>query len=288
MKLQSEHKIMSSVLLWVTNALLDKGEAFSNFSGYFYDVKDVWNGYNTYALPYQPLVTDASIPNARIMSGIYLDSTFITTGVSGLVDINYEKGQIYFSSGVANSRLSGNYAIAEYNVKITDQPEEMLLFETKYELKTKVGAAPSTGLQNNDLTFPVIFLKDFGGRSDPFAFGGLDQQMINVRMIVLGDSQYSVDGVKSIFKDKTRTLIPLLTGVNEMPFNHLGGFANGQYNYRALTTGRHAISNCLWLDEVSVSSLPGSAYSEIRKLNPHVFTALIDLSINCYRNPRTA
>lgn len=288
MKLQSDQKIISSVKLWAEHILLKRGECFTNFSGVFYDIKNLWNGYYTYALPYQPLVADASIPGANIMSGIYLDRTFITPGQSGLIDINFNKGQVYFSSGLGNNastRLSGNFAVSQYNVKTTSVPEETLLFETKFTLTPKTYQT-LTGLSPNDATFPVIYIKNFGGRSDPFAFGGLDQQLTNIRMLVFSDSQYHSDGVGSLFKDQTRTLIPLLTGVSEMPFNNYGGYSNGIYNYKVLTTGRQAITNALWLENVDIGSLPGTSYAEIRKINPHIFVSVVDLTVLCYRTPR--
>jgi hypothetical protein len=288
MKIQFIHLVMSSMRCWIEHTLLEKGEAFSNSSGFFYDVKDVYNGYYTYSLPYQPIVADASITGATIMTGVYLDGTLITTGQSGLEYINYEKGQLYFSNEISNSssRLSGNFSIADFNVKITSAPEEELLFETKHELKSKTNQLNVTGLNPNSTTFPIIYIQDFGGRTDPFAFGGTDKEMINVRMIVFADSQFNADAVGSIFKDKTRTIVPLLTTAAEMPFNVFGDYSNGVYNYKALTTGRHTMTDSFWIEHVDVSNLPGSAYSEIRKLNPHVFVKLIDIFLESVRNPR--
>ena len=134
MELQYQHKVTSSALLWLENKVLDKGQAFTNHSGFFYDIKDVYNGRFTYSLPYQPLVADKSITSAIIMSGIFLDRTFITSGQSGLTGINYQKAQVYFISEItgANTRISGEYSIADFNVKLTSEPEETLLFEPKH------------------------------------------------------------------------------------------------------------------------------------------------------------
>lgn len=288
MKIQYIHKVMASFRCFVEHTLLDKGEAYTNYSGFFYDVKDIFNGYYTYASPYQPFVANAATTGATLMTGVYLDNTFIRTGQSGLAHINYERGQLYFTSEISNShsRLSGNFAIADFNVKLTSLPEEEILFETKHEVKPRAGVT-ITGLNPNNTTFPVIYLKDFGGRTDPFAFGGTDKEIINIRMIVLADSQFAADAVGSIFKDKTRTLVPLLTGASEMPFDAFGDFANGIYNYRALTTGRSEMHNSLFIENVDVSSLPGSAYSEIRKINSAVYIKLIDVFLEGVRNPRT-
>ena len=100
MILTSDHLANSSVLLWLSNLLEGKGMAFASGSGQFYDTQEVYGGRFSYSLPYQPIVSDSSIGGASIMSGIFLDGTFITTGVSGLTGINYSKGTVYFNSGI--------------------------------------------------------------------------------------------------------------------------------------------------------------------------------------------
>lgn len=286
---QYSHKLASSVKLWIEHILLDKGGAYTNHSGFFYPVGNLYSNYYTYALPYQPLVADNSISGPIIMSGIYRNGIYITPGSSGLIDVNFEKGQVYFNTQITspNTNLSGSYAVADYNVKFTALPEETLLFETKFDLKNRTNQT-ITGLQVNNVTFPVVYIKPgFKGTCEPFGFGGTEKEVDQFRLIVLGDSQYSIDGIAEIFKEKTRTLIPLLASISEMPFNNFGGYANGIYNYSTLTAGRSQSSNSAWLQKVDVGSLPGSAYSEIKKLNPKAFVLLVDLWIESYRSFRS-
>ncbi|MDP2692963.1 MAG: hypothetical protein Q8O88_04965 [bacterium] len=286
MKFTYGHRVTSSFLLWLENRLLTNGEAFSNISGqYFYDVKDTFTNYNAYSIPFGPIAYDESVSNLQLFSGVYLDNTFVPTGdASGLLAINYKKGQIYFQSGVANNRLSGNFAVPDFDIKLTNKPEEELLFETTYEVRPKVGQT-ITGLQPNETRYPVIFVKPFGGRNQEFAMGGLEKDGYDFRLIVLADSQYKLDGAVSILKDQTRSIIPLITGINEMPFNSYGDFANGSYNYRALITGRANSDNSMWLEDVMVSSV-GRRYTELTDINPAAFVALVDCRVEAYRVTR--
>lgn len=286
--LQYEHKLVASVQAWVEHTLLSKGNAYTNSSGFFYPIVTNSN-YFTYSLPYRPLVSNASITGASIMSGVYLDRTYITAGQSGLMGVNFEKGLVYFTGQItgSTSRLSGNYAVSDFNVKPTSEPEESLLFENKYFLKSKVNQTVS-GLGVNDITFPVVYVKNFSSDSNEFAFGGHDKYTNRFRLIVLGDSQYTADGVASIFRDKARTMIPMITGHNEMPFNNYGDFANGIYNYNVLLTGRNHSNDSIWLESVtSINGLPGTSYAELRKINPFVFVSLIDLELQSYRIGRS-
>ena len=286
--LQYDHKLFASIEAWAKHTLLDKGAAFTNYSGYFYPAATNTN-YFIYSLPYRPIVSDASIPGANIMSGVYLDRTFITPGQSGLVDINFEKGLVYFTGQItgSTSRLSGNYAVEDFNVKLTNKPEEDLLFETKYSLKPKVGTTIS-GLSVNDVTFPILYIKNNNSTTDGFAFGGLDKQKNKVRFVILSDNQYTEDGVLSIFRDKTRTLIPLFTGLSEFPFNNYGGYANGVYNYTNLLGNRVNTVNSVWVEKMTtISDLVGIGYVQFKQMNPAIFVSMIDITIESYRSPRS-
>ena len=66
MKPQFDNKVMSSFFLWFDNKLLDKGEAFENVTGKFYDASEEYGGYSTYASSYSQFVADASITGATI------------------------------------------------------------------------------------------------------------------------------------------------------------------------------------------------------------------------------
>lgn len=291
MIITNDHYLNSSVLLWVSNLIEGKGQAFCSGSGNFYDTQEVYGGRFSYALPYQPILADSSVGGASVMTGIYLDNTFITTGSSGFVGINYARGAVYFNSGItysnrpAHTRLSGNFCISEFSYKLTNEPEENLLFETKYSLKPKVNQTVS-GIGPSDTTFPVIYVKPVASFNREFAMGGTEDVTSTYRLVVLAESQFQVDGVTCLVRDKTRSIIPLLTGINEMPFDAYGGFSGPVYNYNTTFTGKFSTVNSAFLTDVRVTRLWGQGAAELRKLNPKVFIGLIDMDLSVYRRPR--
>lgn len=291
MLLQYDHLLNSSVLLWLSNLIEGRGQAYASGSGWFYDTQEVFGGRFSYSLPFQPIVSNSGVGNATIMTGIYLDGVFITTGQSGLTGINYNKGSVYFNSGItyasnpAHNRLSGNFCIAEFSYKLTNEPEENLLFETKYALKPKV-VQTVTGLGPSDATYPVIYVKPFYSRNKEFAMGGMEETMNTYRLVVLAESQFQVDGVTSLIRDKTRSIVPLLTGVSEMPFNAYGGFSGPIYNYNTTFTGKFSTVNSAMLTDIRVTKLVSQGAQELRKINPKVFVSLIDMDLSSYRLAR--
>lgn len=280
---QFDNLVMSSFLLWLDNRILTKGEAFTNYSSQFYKVKDSYSNYYTYGLPFKQVLTDASISNASIMSGIYVNNSFVTTGVSGLVDINYAEGQVYFSSQLSQAtRVSGRYAVKDFNIYFTDEPEEKILFENKYGVRQKISKAV-TGLAPNVETLPAIFLKNNGSSNEGFSFGGTDATKIFIRAIVLADSQFALDAVCGILRDSNLMCVPFIEESN-MPFNVLGGYKNGVMNYNNIIANRGA----LYINRVEVSRYNSRSIvmTEMTEVNPGIYPALVDFEIEAIRNPR--
>lgn len=284
MKPQFENILMSSMILWFDNSLVKKGEAFSNHVSEFYPITNIYNGYYSYGAPFRNLVRDQAITGANIISGVYINNTFITTGQSGLVAINADQGQLYFDSDKSSYTISGSYAVKDYGIYLTNENEEKILFETKFNLNPKTIENP-TGLPINSQTYPAIYLKNNGGNNDPLAFGGLDTTNINVRAIVISDSIFSMDAVTSIFKDTVRTYIPIIQP-NEMPFNSLNGLKSG-YNYDILTTGRAGSTNSAYIKNVYVSKNVTNR-SQYQDLNPEAISSFIDFELEMYRFPRSS
>ena len=285
MKVKFNNIVMSSMIFWFDNKLLNKGEAFTNHSSNFWPIDTRYFGYYTYGAPFKQMVIDESIGGANIISGVYINGSFTEVGQNYLSGINASQGQLYFSQPIAGapSSISGNYAVKDFNVYLTSETEEDLLFETQFQLQPKTYQNP-TGLPSNVETYPAIYLKYQGGNNEPLAFGGLDKTNINVRAIVLSDNIFKLDAVTSIFRDTARSLVPLMYD-NEMPFNALGSCAGDCFNYLELTANKQADFEYLYIDNVNISKIDNRLSNSYNKLNPNLFTAFIDFELSQNRHP---
>ncbi len=293
MQAQYDNVVMSSALLWLDHTILSKGKAFTNTSSFFYDVDSLYNGYHTYGSPFRQFVADESIKNihnADIINTVSLNNSLTVRGASNFANINYEQGQVYFSSAVSNpsTTLSGDFAVKDFNTYITNDLEEKLLFETQFTVRNKTDLT-AAGLPPSTMTYPAIFLKNNGSRNEPIAFGGEDQTETDIRAIILSDDQYKIDAVGSIFRDKARTFIPLIPEAN-MPFNALGDYRNNvQFNYTGLTDARSpdcVSTTGVFIDNVYTSKIGGVTYTQKTNINPDVFSMIIDFEISDIRTPR--
>ena len=247
---QISHQVLSSFILWLDNKICTKGLAYTNTSSTFYRTNDLLNGNYSYSSPYKQWVADSSIPGASIITGVYVGNTFIRTGQSGFTDINYAHGQVYMT-GIAAQTVSGSFAIKDFNIVSTNASEQRLLFETKYEVRPKVGRT-LTGLRGDEITYPIIWVKFNTSNNEPFCFGGTDITVDRVRAIVVADNQFNLDAVTSILRDTSRTYIPLINS-GEMPFNPRGGFRSGSYNYTGLANKGADLST--FINRVDISFL---------------------------------
>jgi len=286
---QYDNILMTSMLFWLDNKILTKGQGYTNFQSAFYPVQNMYHGFYTYGAPFKQMVIDCSVPGANIISGVYINGTFTVPGESNLTGINAQEGQLYFTSPINNPTitLSGNYAVKDFNIYLTSKPEEFLLFETAYQINPKTYQNP-TGLAYNSDTYPIIYLKYQGGKNKPLAFGGMDQTISNVRAIILADSVFALDAVTSIIKDTVRENIPLLYQ-EDMPFNSLGSVSDpeGSFNYIKHVSSKIPDYDYSYINDVNVSKTDTRLLQGTNSLNRQVYSAFIDFEIIKNRYPRS-
>jgi len=281
MKAQFENKAMSSFLLYVDNKILTKGEAYTNISGgSLYPVSNKYDSIYTYAAPYKQLVADTSVSGVEVASGIHQDGVFYSTGVAAdLYSVNHYEGQWYFTADKSSYALTANYSVKDFNVYLSSKSEEELLFETKFHTRPKTPQT-LTGLEPEQQTFPAIFIRNNGGKNDPAFFGGMDNTIMNIRSVVLADSAFSLDAICGILKDSVRTNVPLIEQ-SSLSFDSVGGSESG-YNYAAL---KSTADENLFIKDVFVSKDPARGLHNT--VNPSVFPAFIDFTLEIFRYPRS-
>ena len=68
--------LMPSFYLWLDHEILQRGNAFTVFSGQMYSGMDYnYSNMVTYTSPFRQWVSDSSVTNAVIPSGVYLVET---------------------------------------------------------------------------------------------------------------------------------------------------------------------------------------------------------------------
>ena len=274
MRVQYENLLISNFLFYLDHHLCTKGQAYANHGSLFYPVDSLHDGFYTYNAPFSQFVCDQSIEgsvNPNILSGVYIDNRLVYPGQNDFVSISPYQGQLNFSSPI-DLPISGNYAVKEFNIYITNEGEEELLFESRFDINPKTHQNPE-GLPPSVKTFPAIFIKDIGGKNVPLAWGGTDLTLTNLRAIVLADSAYKLDAVCSIFRDLIGKYVPLIPE-GQMPFDAMGAHQGG-FNYLDKTNN---ISDTSRISDVVVSRIPVNK-GDFVDLKHDVFPAFVDFII---------
>lgn len=281
MQANYETLLMSSFMLWFDNRILTQGQAFTNHESKFYKIPDNYNGYYTYSAPFSQLVSDFSINGAQVPTGLYLNNKFINVGESGLVSIDYDKGQAYFSTGLPNNiQVSGRYAIKDVNIVMPAIPDLNFVFDNKFTLRPKINKS-ETGIKDNNLTYPVIFIRNVGGNNTPFAFGGLKETKTTISCYIFTDSLFNTDAVNSIIKDMYQEYVPYLAS-NELPLNNLGGFKNNiNYNYTGLAGNRVSKGSGIYIEDVIITDFTKrSLFNEAQSLPMQCYFSVADFTLS--------
>ncbi len=294
MKLQYEHKVISSFLLFLEHELGKRGQAYTNHTSDFYPISGGHQNYYTYAAPFKQFVFDDSIKysnngNTRapqIPSGVYVNNEYLIPGNGDLVSIDYTKGQLYFSSDYPsqnNTLPRASYAVKDFNIYLTNEPEHKLLFETQFKISPKVSQNP-TGLAEDIQTYPALYVKNLDSNNENISFGlrTVDTSMY-IRVIALCDSAYLLDAACSLMKDFGRRKVPILEGA-EQPFGPLGYTGQEPFSYENTVSGKfESEDDHLLIHDVNVSKRSQNQ-TDFKNLNSEVFVGFIDFTLKNIRD----
>ena len=199
MKPQFLHEATSSFVLWFDNYLLTKGEAYANRTASLtYSSDDILgSSYVSYSSPYKQWVNDSSITGPTIANSVTVDGVVKSRGIDGL-KIDYRNGRAIFNSSAGTtSTITASFAVKDFNVYITDQDEEDLITESKFDVNTRFSTTeiPITPYKQ---VVPAAFISCQESVNTPHAFGGEDRTSLSFRCVFISDDMYKLDGALSI------------------------------------------------------------------------------------------
>lgn len=282
------NRIAPSFTHFIDHEMLRKGSAYINVnSGNLYNTQDPnFPNKTIYASPYRQFVSDYSINGAFIPSGISVGNTFNPKGANGL-SVDYELGRVLLDNSISPSlqNVKCSYAYKEYNVYYTESQDDTLIFEAKYPVRPtdSLGSDAKQPLSYDQLTYPAIFIKTQYTENVPFAFGGLDESIVDVRAIFLADSPYLLDAGVSIATDMGRKYFPVLYP-KDMPFNMFGDYKSNNYNYLNLCS--HYSQTGSLMAMVSSVTISRFAPSVNKLIGNNSYGAFADFTLSYVRQPR--
>jgi hypothetical protein len=284
---QFQHKSSTSLAMWMDSVLTHRGQAFSNRTGVFYPQTDdrLDPRYTPYASPYKQWVTDSSASGIHMPSGISGNGGFIPRGESGLV-LDFNNGRALFSGDGSedfNYTLSGTFPVKDFNIYLTNQSEEDLIVESKFDNNNRFQSIGS-GIAPYKEATPAIFVSLHDSTIEPFAFGGLKKTNLFFRCTVFADNLYQLDGALSLFVDTYDEAFPEFHFA-DYPLTELGDIKDAPstvntsgagYNYDSLVSERKGESFLYYIENVHASKV---SQSVSKKTHDGLFLGVIDFEV---------
>jgi hypothetical protein len=284
MKINFGHEATTSFSLWFDDFLIKNAEAYSNKTGKLYYVEDdrLPAGFYRYSSSYKQWCTESGVGGAHVpvnFSGFGLVTRRGDPGMGYYID--FDNGGIVATGAAAdeNMQWSGQFAVKDFNIYNTNQSEENLVIENKYDTNSRFTVV-ETGIPPYDFVTPAIFVNNEYIENKPFSFGGEDKTILNFKSVVFAENLYQLDGVLSLFADSRDIAYPHVSFA-EHPINEYGDLKSGIYLYENLQN-RHN-QNIFNIERVNTSKISETIRNTI---SPSLFVGFIDFEVTKLRYPR--
>ena len=282
-----DHKLLSSFYLWCDDRLSYFAQAYQpsiNHTFVYVDTVDTPLNYNAFYSPYRQFMWSSdkiAIPDEVVIDGS-------TVKDKDGIYIDYNNGRVLVDTtsrhGSSQSlNITGDFAYKTVNIYITDETEESVILNSDFI----ISPANQTYLQTNGgfsdkiYTVPAMFITLENSENVPFAMGGVDSTVLNMRAVIVADSNYTLDGVLSLFRDSARTNFGLIE-FEDFPFGEFSHIKQHPYKYGDLIDNS---SEFVFVEEVRSSKLTDRSREKITSSSDYKI-GFIDFTLCKPRNPR--
>lgn len=281
-----DHELLSSFYLWFDDRLNYFAEAYNpsiNHTFQYVDTLDVPSNYHAYYSPYRQFVSASDKVNVN---------SFVKIGGSTVADkngiyIDYNNGRVLVDTAVHGASktltITGDFAYKTVNVYITDETEENVILNSDFIISpvNQTYLQQNGGFSDKIYTAPAAFITLANSTNRPFAFGGLDSTVANLRVVIVADSNYTLDGALSIFRDSARTCFSLIN-FSDFPYGEFSHIKSHPYKYDTLS--KSSASKC-FIEDVGSSKLTDRSIDRITGSKDYKI-GFLDFEVTKQRNPR--
>ena len=90
--------------------------------------------------------------------------------------------QGFISGDNTSMTVTGEFAVKDFSVYLTNDTEDDLIVENKYVVNSRIPSGPETYIQPYDDVVPAIFLSVAQAENDPFALGGMQRTKTQAKL----------------------------------------------------------------------------------------------------------
>lgn len=283
-----DHDLLSSFYLWFDDRLSYFAEAYQDSTNHtfeYVDTIDVPTDYHAYYSPYRQFMWSSD--KILVNNFVNINGATKFDKVDDIY-IDYNNGRVLVDTSVYGSskslNITGDFAFKTVNVYITDETEENVILSSDFIISPidQTYLQTNGGFSDKIYTIPATFITLSNSENEPFAFGGMDNTVSNFRVVVVADSNYTLDGILSIFRDSARTCFSLIDFEN-FPFGEFNHIKSHPYKYTEL---EKTSSQRCFVDEVRSSKLTDRSRERITGSRDYKI-GFLDFAISKPRTPRS-
>ena len=283
MKVQFDHLVLSSFYLWFDDQIVNEIEAVTTgvYQNFTYSAlgTDVPSNLVAYYGPDRQLVGNGD----TVPTGVYVNGVFTPQGTNNLM-IDFDQGRVLMDSSQGTTlNVSGDFDRKDVNVYITNQTEEELLINSDFILSSDGDSwlQDSDKLGQDNYTIPAAFLSYNSSNNNPYAFGGEDNTLSNIRVVLIAEDNYTLDGLLSFCRDKVRTCVTMFS-YDDFPFGEFFHIKNPPYSYTDLVASKPN-NRKAFIQRVQVSKLSDRSSLGLTK---DLLIGFADFELSNIRYPR--
>lgn len=274
---QYQHNVTTSYMLWFENFFFKKSQAYSVQTGILTHYVDdrLPVEYEVFGSQYKQLVYDSSLPNVYIPDGLYANGNFININLNNNNILDYDNARFISNEISATTLITGKFTTKDINIYFTNDTEEKIVINVQDKINQSVDNKHDF-YSPVEQKLPAIYLSNQSFYNKPFAFGGMNETVINAKAVVLANNSYDLDCVLSIFADSYNENIPLCN-FDSHPLNEYSSLKTGYYSYEDI---KNQYTEKMFVKYVNSSKLTDKIKQNLLK---DLYIGFIDFELSHFR-----
>jgi len=283
MKVQFEHNLMSSFYLWFDSILCSEGEAVITGTTqrfYYGDGIDTPSDMNAFYSSANQFCVDSPLaPSGVLIDGSEFQQS--TTGTKILIDNN--KGRILLDKSLGTDiSVSGAFVQKEVNLYTTNETEEEILLKQEFYIDSgETYSESSDQLASAKYYLPCVFLSNNISENKGFALGGTRDTSTMIRATILATSNYQLDGILSLFRDKSERCVGIISAEN-YPYGEYWHLRDYPYTYTGYL-GENKIDDT-FIKTVRAYKLTEKGQEMLGKVSKGIYIGYLDFNLSTIRD----
>lgn len=279
MKPQFNHELISSFALFLDDVLIRQNEAVETGKSQIFTYSDLDESVPSNLVAYYS--SDRQFSPFSAPSGVYVSGIFTPQNTQSGPIIDFDQGRVLIdsASGIDLS-ISGNFDRKEFNIYLTPEDEEWVIFNREFNIAGQSFLESITGQGFSRYTVPAAFIVNQNSEVELFAMGGEKTSETMLRLVIFSANNYQHEGIKSALADQAEKCFDVFP-FEDYPFAEFNSLKEFPYTYTGFVA-QNTPSYKAYIETVKTYNLSDVVNKKIG-LAPNIKIGFADLEVSTFR-----